>query len=179
MVTLVVLVIGGSACRSLTNWSEKGSAEQTRVAEVYPYAVYAIREESKAKLCLALSLPEDDKFCQTGTKVTHWDVVKKIEEQFPVGETPYSEVEAKLGSFPHVRNEWKREDGTRISLDYVYGLTEYKGACITFLINLDDLSTVERILASSPGRSGSGTNDPICGAFWGPDNDPDKLILDE
>ncbi len=174
LVTLMIVTVTGLGCRQLNNWSEQRSLEQTREAEEYPYAVYPISEESKGKLCQALSLSPEDKLCQSGTEVMHWEVFERIEEEFPVGETPYSEVEAKLGSFPHVRRGPKREDGTLISLDYAYGLTEYKGACIYFHIDLDDLSTVERILASSPGRSGSGMNPTVCAPFRGSDIDSEN-----
>lgn len=168
VVLLTVATVLG--CRQSHNWPEQRNLELTREAEEYPYAVYPISEESKAKLCQALSLSSKDKLCQYGTEAMHWEVVKTIEEEFPTGETPYNVVEAKLRSFPHVQVDPKREDGTLISLDYVYGLTEYKGACVYFVISLDDLSTVERILASSPGRSGSGMNPTVCEPFRGPGN---------
>lgn len=169
---LLVLVVTVLGCRQWYNWSEQRNLELTRVAEAYPYAVYPISEESKAKLCQALALPPEDTLCQFGTEVMHWEVFETIKEVFPVGETLYSDVEAKLGSFPHVRQDPKLENGTLISLEYVYGLTEYKGACIFFHINLDDLSTIERIGVSSPGRSGSGMNPTVCEPFRGPSSSP-------
>lgn len=174
LAVLVVVALAGTGCRQLDNWAEQRAVEQTREAEEYPYAVYPISEESKAKLCRALSLPPENKLCQFNTEVMHWDVFETIEEEFPVGETPYSEVEAKLGMFPHVREESIGPDGTLIGLWCDYGLTEYKGACIFFEISLEDQSTVKRILSSSPGRSGSGMNPTICGPFLPPNNDPDN-----
>lgn len=170
LVFLLIIAAIGFGCRELDNWPRQHSLEQTREAEEYPYAVYPISEESKAKLCEALSLPAENKLCQASTNVTHWDVAETIKNEFPVGETPYSKVEARLRSFPHVRLDPKREDGTLISLEYVYGLTEYKGSCVYFVINLDDLSTVEQIVESTPGRSGSGMNLTTCEPFRGPSN---------
>lgn len=154
-------------CRVFGNGSIERQIEQTREAEAYPYAVYPISEISKAKLCKALALPAEDEICRPDTEVMHWDVVEKIEDEFPVGETQYREVEAVLESFPHKRIAPEREDGTLISLEYVYGLTEYEGACIYFHISLEDMSTVERIGASTPGRSGSGMSPTLCAAFRG------------
>lgn len=171
--TLALLGIGliiACGCRQLENWSEQRSLEQTREAEEYPYAVYPISEESKAKLCAALSLPPDDKICQANTEVMEWEVVERVRKVFPIDKTTYSQVEARLGSFPHVREEWKDKDGGLISLKHIYGLTEYKGACVYFWIDLDDLETVVRINSSSPGRSGSGSSPTVCAPFRGPDN---------
>lgn len=167
LATLLLVALTSLGCRVLSDWSTERSLEQTRVAEEYPYAVYPISEESKAKLCQALALPQDDEFCQPETEVTHWDVADKIEEMFPAGKTQYSEVEAKLGSFPHVLQAPKNESGALISLRYVYGLTEYEGACVSFYIDLNDQSTVTRIGVTTPGESGSGSNQTICAPFRG------------
>lgn len=161
---LIALVVTTLGCRQLNNWSERRSVSETREAKEYPYEVYPISEESKAKLCQALSLPAEDTFCFPGTQVLHSDVWQKVMEVFPVGETSYSEVEAKLGEFPHVRRAPTREDGSLLYLEYVYGLTEYEGACIYFWIDLEDMSTITRILASSP-QASSGPIPTVCEPF--------------
>lgn len=165
LATLILIMIVVIGCGPLNRWAEQRSIEETRVAEEYPYAVYPISEENKAKLCQALSLPPDSKLCQPGTEVMHWDVFETIEDEFPVDETSYSEVEAKLGTFPHIKNESTGLNGEIIALWYDYGLTEYEGACIFFEISLEDQNTIKRILSSSPGRSGSGWNSVTCGPF--------------
>lgn len=164
LVILMIVIVTSPGCQQLNDWSEQRSVEQTREAEEYPYVVYPISEESKDKLCQALSLGPEDKLCQSGTEVMYWEVFERIEKEFPVGKTLYSEVEATLGSFPHIRDESVHPDGTIVGLRYEYGLTEYKGACVYFYINLDN-STIERIGTSSPGRSGSGMNPTKCGPF--------------
>lgn len=165
-VAVLVVVMTSLGCRQVEKWSAERSLAQTREAEEYPYEVYPISEESKAKLCAALSLAADDDFCVLGTTIMHGDVYRKIVEEFPVGETSYSEVEAKLGSFPHVREAPLREDGSLISLEYAYGLTEYEGACVYFWIDLEDKSTVTNILASFP-RASTGGIPTVCSPFYG------------
>lgn len=165
LLLVVIALFCGVGCQQIRHWSEQRQLEATRIAEEYPYVVYSISEESKTKICMALTLPPEDELCQADREVMAWEVVKRVKEVFPVGQTAYSEVEAKLGSFPHIREAPTREDGTLIGLRYIYGLTEFKGACLSFYINLDDLTTVDRINATSPGRSGSGWNATTCGPF--------------
>lgn len=132
----------------------------------YPYLDNPIAEETKQSLCQALSLPADDDMCQDGTEIMFYEVVQTVRQVFPVGETSYREVEEKLGAFPHVRSAPTREDGSLISLEYVYGLTEYEGACVYFWVDLEDTSTVISIIASAPEAS-TGSISTICEPFWG------------
>lgn len=123
------------------------ATEQAWKVERYPWGYYPISEESKAALCQALALPAHDPLCQPGRPVYHWQVVRKIEAMFPPGRTSYAEVEAKLGRFPHAREESRQPDGTLVGVWYVYELTNYKGACTWFQVDLTG-TKVERIDAS-------------------------------
>lgn len=49
VVLLTVATVLG--CRQSHNWPEQRNLELTREAEEYPYAVYPISEESKARFC--------------------------------------------------------------------------------------------------------------------------------
>lgn len=105
--------------------------------ERYPWGFYPISEQSKAALCQVLALSPQDKLCQLGTSVYHRDVASAVEEAFPPGRTTYTEVEVKLGSFPHERQESRLPDGTLTSLVYAYQLTEYEGACVYFVLDIN------------------------------------------
>lgn len=132
----VILVIAG--CQQVTTLRQGIRAAATAEAERYPWAVYPISEESKAALCEALALPPQDELCQQGTAIYFWDVVRKVKVVFPSSHTTYAEVEAKLGNFPHVREESRQPDGTLVSLRYAYHLTEYEGACIDFYLDISE-----------------------------------------
>lgn len=158
--TLLVLAFIAVGCGQIGISAEQKQARATWEAEQYPWAFYPISEESKAALCQALGLAPDDDFCQEGIEVRHQDVFAKVKEVFPIDLTTYDEVEAKLGAFPHAVEETRQPDGTLVSLRYVYRLTEYEGACISFYVTLDNNRTVERIGATS---LGSGPGPTICG----------------
>ena len=130
---LLLLSLAG-ACQPVTKIIKEREAAATAEAERYPWTVHPISEESKQALCEALDLPAEDPFCEPGRPVKHWDVYRKVKKLFPPG-TPYEEVEAKLGRFPHVKEESRQPDGTLVGLWYVYQLTEYEGACIYFEID--------------------------------------------
>ncbi len=123
------------------------ATEEARKRERYPWGYYPISEESKAALCQALGLSSQDALCQPNSPVYHWQVVRKIETMFPPGRTSYAEVEAKLGRFPHDREESRQPDGTLVGIRYVYQLTNYEGACTVFQVDLTG-TKVERIYAS-------------------------------
>jgi hypothetical protein len=142
---LMVVVLLVSACQEVATLPEAMSARATRQAHDYPWGFYPISEESKATLCQALALPPEDTLCQQGTLVYHEDVAKKVEAVFPPGHTTYAEVEAKLGQFPHNREESRHPDGTLVSLRYVYQLANYEGACTYFYVDEEDNKTVWQI----------------------------------
>ena len=158
LLLLLVLVLGGG-CHQIAEIREARRAAATAKAERYPWAIYPISEESKRALCDALDLPAEDPFCEPGRPVDHWDVYKKVKALFPPG-TPYAEVEAKLGRFPHVKEESRQPDGTLVGLRYVYQLTEYEGACIYFQLDLKSKKLVTRVYATT---LGSGPQRPKCG----------------
>lgn len=160
-VLIAVLVILFSSGCGAAEFIEDVKIAKTRRAEEHPWAVYPISEESKQKLCEALELAADDWFCRPGSEVDHNNVYRKIREVFPVGKTLYPDVEAKLGSFPHLLEENTNDDGELIGLWYIYRLSEYQGACIYFRIDLEDRLTVDEIFASNLGSSG--TAPPVCG----------------
>lgn len=151
----LAVILLSAGCGQVNAYVQQKHARATWVAENYPWAVYPISEESKMAICDALALPADDDFCQPGTEVDHGDVLTKIRKVFPVGKTRYAQVEAKLGQFPHTIEESRQPDGDLVGLRYVYRLTEYEGACVSFYISLDDLETIDRIdatgLGSGPG----------------------------
>lgn len=150
------------ACAPFQEFRDQIDAAATTEAERYPWAVSPISEESKSAICEALALPGDDPFCQPGKPVDHWDVYQKIQDVFPVRETTYSEVEAVLGGFPHLKVETHHPNGTLVGLRYAYQLTEYEGACIYFQVDTSDQSTIIQISASKLG-SGSGPVRTKCG----------------
>lgn len=149
-----------TGCSQIQSYAEKRSIRATRQAELYPWIYYPISEESKAALCEVLELPDNDGLCWEGIPILHQYVVEKIKDTFPEKHTSYSEVEAKLGDFPHSVERIRQPDGTLIVSGYVYRLTEYKGACITFLISQDDNEIVEKIISSG---LGSGPSPTTCG----------------
>ena len=155
-ICLLLAVFFYTACSS----PEQKQVQATWEAEQYPWAVYPISAESKAALCQALALQAEDDLCREDTEIMFADVVQKIKELFPVGETTYDEVEIKLASFPYSVEESRQPDGTLVGLWYVYRLTEYKGACIYFQIDLNDGKTIDRIGSSS---LGSGPIPTTCG----------------
>ncbi|MBU0495552.1 MAG: hypothetical protein KKA73_28215 [Chloroflexi bacterium] len=132
---VIALMIGTMSCQQTTELEQQIHAAATREAALYPWAVYPIGEASKTALCEALALPPQDKFCQPGVAIHHWDVFEKVRDVFPPG-TSYAEVEAKLGKFPHIREESRNPDGALVGLRYAYQLTEYEGACIYFDLDL-------------------------------------------
>jgi hypothetical protein len=154
---LVVISVG---CGQIGGSAEQRQARATWEAEQYPWAVYPISEESKAALCQTLGLLAEDDFCQEGTEVRHEDVFAKVKEVFPINQTTYDEVEARLGDFPHLVEESRQPDGTLVGLWHIYRLTEYRGACIYFQIDLKDNRTIEKIGATS---LGSGPSPTTCG----------------
>jgi hypothetical protein len=149
-------------CGFVDRYYQQKSERATWVAEQYPWAVYPITEESKSALCQALDLPPDDDFCEPRKEIRHEAVLNKIREVFPEGRTTYPEVERLLGHYPHLVEESLHPDGTIVSRRYVYGLTEYEGACISFYISLDGREIVDRIGASG---LGSGPSPTTCGPF--------------
>lgn len=150
---VLMLVLFSAGCGQIGRSAEEKSAYATWQAEQYPWAFYPISEDSKIALCQALSLPADDNFCQEGQDVWHEDVFEIVKELFPVNQTSYDEVEAKLGNFPHSIEESRQPDGTLVSLGYVYRLTNYKGACIIFFVNPSDKKTLEKIIATGIGSA--------------------------
>lgn len=125
----------------------------TRQVE-YPWHYYPISEESKQALCRALMLPQEHKMCGYGVDVMFREAVLVLQETFPEGNTPYSLVEERLGEFPHIKQQTDDYLGRINSIDYVYQITEYEGACVFFQINLNDLETVEGIYGSQLESSG-------------------------
>ena len=148
---LIVLLMPLVACSGIT--AEERRAFATQQAEQYPWAFYPISEESKNVLCQVLELSSKDELCQTGTEILHQDVVEQVQELFPVNETTYKEVEARLGDFPHSIEESKQPNGNLVGLRHVYRLTEYEGACIYFQIDLNDSQTVKRIYSTGLGTA--------------------------
>jgi len=119
----------------------------TRQVE-YPWHYYPLSEESKQALCRALMLPQEHKMCRHGVDVMFREAVSVLRETFPEGNTPYSLVEERLGGFPHIKQQTDDYIGHLNSIDYVYQITEYEGACVFFQIDLNDLETVDRIYSS-------------------------------
>jgi hypothetical protein len=157
--TLILMIIG-IGCSQIRTSTEEKQLQATRQVQQYPWVYYPIGEESKVALCQALQLPDNDNLCREGIPVMHQDIVEKVKEVFPINETTYDEVEARLGDFPHSLEETRQPSGTLVGLRQVYRLTEYKGACIYFQISLDASKTLERIYASS---LGSGPSPTTCG----------------
>lgn len=149
--TLLVFAFIGVGCGQIGVSAEQRGVQATREAEQYPWVFNPISEESKAALCQALELSADDDFCLEGTEIKHHDVFEKIKEVFPINQTTYDEVEAKLGNFPHSVQETLQPDGTSGGLWHVYQLTEYQEALIYFQIDLNDKKTIERIFPSGLG----------------------------
>ena len=155
-----LLLLSCTGRGKIDNVIEQRRIKATREAEMYPWLVNPISEESKTTLCKALERSPDDRICQAGTRIIHSYVFEKVQEVFPAGQTSYVEVEAKLGDFPHYLEETKRPDGTLVGMRYVYRLTEYEGACIYFYVNAGDKITIERIGATN---LGSGYIPTTCG----------------
>jgi len=146
---LIVFLLFLILCVGCLQNNKETSLTETREAENYPWEFYPIDKDSQMALCQALSLPNDDRMCQTEQDIMfRRDVVRKIEEIFPVEQTLYTEVEDRLSEFPHYIQENRGPDDRLISLTYVYQLTSYEGACIYFFTDSKDMTTIERISAS-------------------------------
>lgn len=149
---LLCVFIGCIGCSQISKSLEEKRAHATWEAEQYPWAFNPINTESQLQLCQALGISTDDEFCHVDSPMKHQDIYEKMQEHFPINKTMYSEVEAKLGHYPHSREETRQPDGTLVGIRYAYRLSEYEGACIYFQVNLADNQTIERI-----GTSGLGT----------------------
>jgi hypothetical protein len=139
---------------------------ETRQATRYPWTVEAIDEEHKAKLCQALQLKTDDRFCQAGARVTTTELMQAAKQRFPVNRMTYPEVAVALHDFPVAVEESKLPSGIVTSRRYAYLLTQFRGFCTYFDVNLDT-EVVERIgNTKTPGLS-DGPIPEVCGPALG------------
>lgn len=135
---------------------------EMRQAARYPWTVEAIDEGHKTELCRALQLKAADPFCQTDTRVTTTELMQAVTQRFPVNRTTYPEVAIALQNFPVVVEESKSPTGTVTGRRYAYLLTQFRGFCTYFNINLDT-QIIDRIYNTQvPGLS-DGPIPEVCG----------------
>jgi hypothetical protein len=135
---------------------------ETRQAARYPWTVEAIDEEHKAKLCQALQLAANERFCQVGGRVTTTELMQAVKQRFPVDQTTYPEVAVALQDFPVAVEESKSPTGIVTGRSYAYLLTQFRGFCTYFVVNLDT-QAVERVdNTKAPGLS-DGPIPEVCG----------------
>jgi len=140
---------------------------ETRQAARYPWTVEAIDEEHKAKLCRALQLKAEDPFCQADVRVTTTELMQAVTQRFPVNRTTYPEVAVALQGFPVAVEESKSPAGTVTGRSYAYLLTQFRGFCTYFVVNLDT-QAVERVdNTKTPGLS-DGPIPEVCGPAMRP-----------
>lgn len=139
---------------------------ETRQAARYPWTVEAIDEAHKAKLCQALQLKADDSFCQVGARVTTTELMQVVTQAFPVNRTAFADVTTALRDFPMVVEESKLPTGAVTGRTYTYLLTQFKGFCTDFNLNLET-QTLDRIWNTKvPGLS-DGPIPEVCGPALG------------
>ncbi len=130
-------------------------------AQKYPWLVQPVCPETKAYFCERLELDSDHPVCQPDRSVLAVDLLRTLQERFPVGETAYSEVEAVLSGYPVEAEESVTPDGTVTGRRYVYLLTEFDGFCVYFYTDLQT-GAVTRIGSTS---IGSGPSPTVCGSL--------------
>lgn len=130
-------------------------------AQKHPWLVEPVRPETKAYFCERLDLDSAHPVCQANRNVLALDLLRALQERFPVNETPYSEVEEALSGYPVEVEESKTPDGTVTGRRYVYLLTEFDGFCVYFYTDLQT-GTVTRIGSTS---IGSGPSRTVCGSL--------------
>lgn len=139
---------------------------ETRQAARYPWTVEAIDEEYKARLCQALQLKAEDPFCQAGERVTTTELMEAVVQRFPVNRTASADVTIALRDFPMVIEESKLPTGAVTGRTYAYLLTQFRGFCTYFNVNLDT-HIVDRIWnTKAPGLS-DGPIPEVCGPALG------------
>ena len=139
---------------------------ETRQATRYPWTVGAIDEEHTARLCQALQLKADDGFCQAEARVTTTELMEAVTQRFPVNRTASADVTAALRNFPMVIEESKLPTGTVTGKTYAYLLTQFRGFCTYFNVNLDT-QIIDRIWnTKAPGLS-DGPIPEVCGPALG------------
>lgn len=139
---------------------------ETRQAARYPWTVEAIDEEYKATLCQALQLKAEDPFCQAGERVTTTELMEAVAQRFPVNRTASADVTTALRDFPMVIEESKLPTGAVTGRTYAYLLTQFRGFCTYFNVNLDT-QIVDRIWnTKTPGLS-DGPIPEVCGPAMG------------
>ena len=163
----LLLTINLTGC-ALTQIPDNVRRYETRQAARYPWTVEPIDEESKAKLCQALQLTADDRFCQPGVRVTTTHLMQVVEQRFPINRTSYAEVATALQNFPVAVEESKSPAGAVTSRSYAYLLTQFRGFCTYFDVNLDT-QVVERIdNTKAPGFFDGWSIPEVCGPAMRP-----------
>lgn len=130
-------------------------------ARKYPWLVQPLRLETKAYFCERLDLDLEHPVCRPDRNVLALDLLRVLQERFPVNETPYSKVAEVLSGYPVEAEESITPDGTVTSRAYVYLLTEFDGFCVYFDVDLET-GMVTRINSSS---LGSGPSPTVCGSL--------------
>jgi len=139
---------------------------ETRQAARYPWTVEAIDAEHKVRLCQALQLGTNAPFCQAGARVTTTELMQVVKQRFPVNRTTYPDVATALQDFPVAVEESKSPTGTVTGRRYAYLLTQFRGFCTYFNVNLNT-QIIDRIYnTQAPGLS-DGPIPEVCGPALG------------
>ena len=161
----LVCVLCLAGCR-LAQIPDSIHSYETRQAARYPWTVEAIDEEHKAGLCQALQLETNAPFCQAGARVTTTELMEAVAQRFPVNQTAAADVTTALRDFPMVLEESKLPTGVVTGRTYAYLLTQFRGFCVYFNVNLDT-QIVDRIWnTKAPGLS-DGPIPEVCGPALG------------
>jgi hypothetical protein len=113
-------------------------------AKRYPWVREPVDEEHKARLCAALGLDGSSPLCRPDSRVSVSDVVLAVQRRFPLNKTRYEEVAEALKGFPVAVEESRLPSGEVTSRRYAYHLTQFKGFCVYFYVDLET-GIVDRI----------------------------------
>lgn len=162
----LVMVFFVTGC-GLAEIPENVRRNEALSATRYPWTAASIDEESKAKLCHALQLDANDVLCRPGEDARAADLMRAVQQRFPVKRTQYREVENVLQEFPKVVEESRSPEGVVTGRTYAYLLTQFKGFCVYFDVNLNT-DVVDRVDNTKAPGIFDGPIPEVCGPAMRP-----------